>query len=125
MPVTMTTPDDRSANELSAMSPEQLDALPFGAIRLTTDGTIRSYNATESQLSGCDPASVIGRNFFTDVAPCTDVRSFHGVFLDLVAHRAVNRQFDFTFPFEVPVRVRITMLYEQHENTVWVLVVRS
>lgn len=121
----MTTSVDQSANELSAMAPEQLDALPYGAIRLTSDGTILSYNATESQLSGRDASLVIGKNFFTEVAPCTDVRSFHGVFLEMIEHRAVNRHFDFTFPFEVPVHVRITMLYEHQKGTVWVLVSRS
>lgn len=121
----MDTPPAQSADDLSAMSLDQLDALPFGAIRLTSDGTILSYNATESQISGCDPALVIGKNFFTEVAPCTAVRSFHGVFLELIAHRAVNRHFDFTFPFQPPIHVRITMLYEQHTQTVWVLVARS
>ena len=113
-----------NANALSAMTPEQLDALPFGAIRLARDATILSYNAGESEISGRQPGDVIGRNFFTEVAPCTDVRAFHGTFIDLIEHRAINRQFEFVFPFERPVRVRITMLYEEREETVWVLVDR-
>lgn len=113
-----------NADALSAMTREQLDELPFGAIRLARDGTILSYNAEESALSGREMGEVIGRNFFSEVAPCTDVRAFHGTFVDLIEHRAINRQFEFVFPFARPVRVRITMLYEQREDTVWVLVDR-
>lgn len=113
-----------SSADLSQLSAQQLDALPFGAIRLDRDGKILSYNEAESQLSGREPATVVGRSFFTEVAPCTAVRDFHGQFLDLVEHRAINRQFDFVFAFDPPVRVQITMLYEASGDTVWVLVDR-
>ena len=60
--------------QITRMSEEQLDALPFGAIRLDMTGKILTYNMTESKLTGRDPKRVIGRNFFTDVAPCTNVQ---------------------------------------------------
>ncbi|MEZ4410397.1 MAG: PAS domain-containing protein [Polyangiales bacterium] len=120
----MTAPDATDASALTAMTPEQLDALPFGAILLSRDGTILRYNEGESALSGRRPGDVIGKNFFTEVAPCTDVRAFHGTFNELVAHRAINREFEFVFPFETPARVRITMMYEQRSDAVWVLVDR-
>ena len=44
--------------------------------------------------------AVLGRNFFTEVAPCTRVRAFEGRFRDLasgVGPPVVT--FDFTFPF--------------------------
>jgi hypothetical protein len=44
--------------------------------------------------------------------------------LDLIEHRAVNHEFDFLFTFTPPLNVHITMLYEQRENTVWVMVDR-
>lgn len=115
----------KNADELSKMTPAQLDELPYGVIELSADGTILSYNAGESEISGRKRENVIGRNFFTEVAPCTDVREFHGRFLDLIEHRAVNHEFEFTFPFTVPMKVFITMLYEKQENTVWVMVNRK
>lgn len=115
----------KTANELAKMTPDQLDQLPYGVIELSANGTILSYNAGESEISGRKPEKVIGRNFFTEVAPCTDVREFYGRFLDLIEHRAVNHEFEFTFSFAVPTKVFITMLYEQHENTVWVMVNRK
>ena len=45
--------------------------------------------------------SVIGRNFFQEVAPCTRVREFEGQFYDLVrdASGVRVRSFDFVFRF--------------------------
>ena len=112
----------KTAEELAKMSSEQLDTLPYGVIELAPDGTIINYNAGEADLSGRAPEQVKGKNFFTQVAPCTDVRDFHGRFLDLIEHRAVNQEFEFVFTFDPPVTVNITMLYEQRGNTVWVMV---
>jgi photoactive yellow protein len=36
------------------------------------DSVVTSYNAWESRLSGLRPADVVGRHFFTGVAPCTN-----------------------------------------------------
>ncbi|HYI09189.1 MAG TPA: PAS domain-containing protein [Thermoanaerobaculia bacterium] len=70
----------QSIENIDRMNPEELDALPFGGIRLDKDGKILSYNMTESKLTGRDPKRVIGRNFFTDVAPCTNMRRLPGRF---------------------------------------------
>jgi photoactive yellow protein len=66
--------------DLSQVRPELLDALPFGAIQLSGEGIITAYNRAESVLSRLSPASVIGKNFFRQVAPCTAVKDFHGTF---------------------------------------------
>jgi photoactive yellow protein len=39
---------------------------------MSEDGTVTSYNLAESRLSGLTPANVVGRNFFSSVAPCTN-----------------------------------------------------
>lgn len=66
--------------DLSRVRPELLDALPFGAIQLTGEGIITAYSRAESVLSGLSPATVIGKNFFRQVAPCTAVKEFQGKF---------------------------------------------
>ena len=71
--------------DLSQVSPDLLDALPFGAIRISGDGVITAYSRAESALSGLPPASVIGKNFFREVAPCTSVKQFYGIFQGLRA----------------------------------------
>jgi photoactive yellow protein len=115
----------KTADALAQMTREQLDALPFGVIELAADGTILSYNAGEAELSGRQPEKVIGKNFFTEVAPCTNVHEFHGRFVDLIEHHSFNHEFNFVFTFDPPVNVNIIMLYEQEENSVWIIVERK
>lgn len=112
-----------AAAELSKMTHEQLDALPYGAIRLSPRGTIINYNATEGRLANRSPQRVLGKNFFRDVAPCTDVREFRGRFAELIeAGRSVFHEFDFDFTFDPPLRVRVTLLRDRGDDSVWVLV---
>ncbi len=57
---------------LEEASAEALDALAYGVIVMTSDGVVVGYNRAEADLSGLAPARVIGRHFFTAVAPCTN-----------------------------------------------------
>ncbi len=86
--------------DLSGMSVADLDALPFGFIGLAPDGTIRKYNRYEADLARTDPQAVLGRNFFRDVAPCTQVKEFEGRFHDFAAGSGEpTLSFDFVFTF--------------------------
>ena len=71
--------------DLSRVRAESLDALPFGAIQLSGDGIITGYGRGESVLSGLSPASVIGKDFFRQLAPCAAVKQFQGTFKALRA----------------------------------------
>ena len=70
--------DMQEIQKVNGLPEEKLNELPFGAIRLDKDGKILSFNKYEADLTGRDPNRVIGRNFFTEVAPCTNVKSFAG-----------------------------------------------
>ena len=108
---------------IDRMSAEELDALPFGAIRLDRTGKILSYNMTESKLTGRDPKRVIGRNFFSDVAPCTNVQAFAGTFREGVARRDMHVIFPYRFDFEMAPRdVSVTLFYSKQTDTAWVFV---
>ena len=89
---------------IDRMSEAELDELPFGAIRLDKEGKILSYNTTESKLTGRDPKRVIGRNFFRDVAPCTNVQAFAGRFREGVAKGDMHIIFPYRFDFEMAPR---------------------
>jgi len=106
------------------MTEEELDALPYGAIRLSPYGTVLSYNATEGRLTGRAPERVLGRNFFLDVAPCTDVQEFRGRFVELAKESGISifQEFTFEFPFESPLGVNITLLRDRGDQSIWVLV---
>ena len=60
------------ANELERCSDETLDGLPFGVIRMTRDGLVNGFNAYEVRLAGLSRSRVVGKHFFTEVAPCTN-----------------------------------------------------
>jgi photoactive yellow protein len=108
---------------IDKMSAEELDALPFGAIRLDRNGTILTYNMTESKLTGRDPNRVIGRNFFTDVAPCTNVQEFAGRFREGVSRGDLHTIFPYRFDFQMAPRdVTVTLFYSKQTETAWVFV---
>lgn len=45
-----------------------LDALPFGIIRLSSNGIVERYNRAESERAGIQRWRAIGRDFFRDLA---------------------------------------------------------
>jgi photoactive yellow protein len=108
---------------IDRMSEQELDALPFGAIRLDRDGKILSYNMTESKLTGRDPKRVVGRNFFTEVAPCTNVQDFAGRFREGVAKGDMHVVFPYRFDFQMAPRdVSVTLFFSKQTDTAWVFV---
>lgn len=59
-------------DHLLALDAGDFDALPFGVVGMAPDSAVEIYNAFEAQLSGLTRQSVLGRPFFTAVAPCTN-----------------------------------------------------
>lgn len=98
---------------------ETLDLLPYGIIVLDRSGSVLYYNPREEQISGRQRASVLGRNFFTEIAPCTAVREFQGRFLELVERPDATVDFDFTFAFPTgahEVRISMTAFDDRDER---------
>ena len=109
--------------KVTRMTETELDALPFGAIRLDKTGKVLSYNMTESKLTGRDPRRVIGRNFFTEVAPCTNVQGFAGRFREGVAKGDMHVIFPYRFDFQMAPRdVSVTLFYSKQTDSAWVFV---
>ncbi|ADO74171.1 PAS domain-containing protein [Stigmatella aurantiaca] len=109
-------------DRLGQLSPEEFDALPFGAIKLDAEGRVLIYNAAESAFSRRKPVSVLGRRFFEEVAPCTNVASFRGRFDTLVERGHGTESFDFQFRFRWGtrnVRIRLMVL---GDGSRWVFV---
>lgn len=100
------------------LSPEEADALPYGLIVLDRSGVIVRYNAAESRLSGLAPSQVLGRNFFLEIAPCTRVRTFGGVYRRMVqTGEPAMTQFEFAFRFGFgEKRVFIQLAYSQERE---------
>jgi photoactive yellow protein len=108
---------------VNSVSDKELDSLPYGVIQLDAEGTVLRYNAHEASLSGLSKPKVVGKNFFRQVAPCTDMEDFYGRFRDGVAARELHCTFRFHFAFQKnPRDVTITLFYNDRDRTIWVLV---
>ncbi|MEA2489181.1 MAG: hypothetical protein QOH21_973 [Acidobacteriota bacterium] len=113
----------KELESIGRMNEAELDGLPFGAIRLDKDGKVLSYNAAEGKITGRDPKQVIGKNFFTDVAPCTNVQAFAGRFREGVGKKDMHVIFPYRFDFQMAPRdVSVTLFYSKQTDTAWVFV---
>lgn len=112
-------------NTLANMDKKQLDDVAFGAIQLDSKGTILKYNEAEGEITGRNPASVIGKNFFTDVAPCTNNSEFKGRFDAGVKSGNLNTMFEYIFDYEMkPTSVKVHMKKALTGDSYWVFVKR-
>ena len=115
--------DMQQIDSINEMAPDELNKLPFGAIRLDEAGTILSFNDHEARLTGRDPKRVVGKNFFTEVAPCTNVQQFAGRFREGVVEGDLHIVFPYRFDFQMAPRdVTVTLFYSRQTNSAWVFV---
>lgn len=115
--------DIHTPQMLDALSKEQLDQLPCGAIRVDAEGRILFYSRAQALLTHREPETVIGRNFFSELAPCTVVPEFFGRFRQGVLTGNLNTTFEFVFDFDMqPVQARISMRASEQADEFWILV---
>jgi photoactive yellow protein len=108
---------------IESISDAELDAVPYGVIQLDAEGNVLRYNACEESLSGLTRQNVVGKNFFRQIAPCTDMQEFHGRFREGVAAGELHCTFRFHFPYKKnPRDVTITLFYNAPHKITWVLV---
>lgn len=114
---------DPLLTQIDHLSPAALDELPHGAIQLDRSGTVLQFNDYESRLANLRKERVVGRNFFTEIAPCTNVKAFYGRFLRGVEDRKLHEKFRYHFAFaQNPRNVLVTLFYSDKTDTVWVFV---
>jgi photoactive yellow protein len=112
-------------NVLNRMAEKDIDKLAFGAIELDRNGTVLKYNAAEGAITGRNPAAVIGKNFFRDVAPCTSKPAFKGVFDAGVRADNLNTMFEYVFDYQMkPTKVKVHMKKALSGGNFWIFVKR-
>ncbi|NBC30406.1 MAG: photoactive yellow protein [Spirochaetes bacterium] len=105
---------------LDSMSDGDLDALDFGVVRMTYQGEVTAYNKAEAELSGMKSELVLGKNFFVQVAPCTNNY--------MVAERFGNAEeldevIDYVFTYAmVPTPVTLRMVKSASSESQYLLV---
>lgn len=107
---------------LDAASAGELDALAFGVVRLDGQGRVTAYNRYESESAGLPPTRVLGRHFFTEVAPCMNNALVAGRY---ATERALDAELDYVFTLRLkPERVRLRLLQDPHSPLSYLLVRR-
>ena len=106
---------------LGAMSEAALDGLSFGVVGLDSENVVEVYNALEERYSGLPRGIVVGRHFFSDVAPCMNNY--------MVAERLAEASLDVTLPYVLtfrmrPTPVRLRLLRASEASRRWVLIAR-
>ena len=86
-----------------------INLLPLGVVKMDLKGNILAYNMAEAELTGTDPTWEVGKNFFSEVAMCTNTPAFYGTFAEGVKKGFLNAVSNDSFTHcEVPVRVGST-----------------
>jgi len=115
--------NDTILANLPNMSRTEADAAPIGIVQVDDQGAIKLYNKWESEMADVPVTSAEGRNFFTQVAPCTNNRLFFGKFKDGVAQGALDTEFNYTFSYKMkPTNVQIRLYRHPSSRTNWVFV---
>ena len=99
--------DSRLLDWLDAASAPDLDELGFGVVRMDRTGTVVAYNQTEALSAGLKPERVLGRHFFSDVAPCTLNTQ---ISQPLLQESSLDTELDYVFALRMkvtPVRLRL------------------
>ena len=109
--------------KMGNISREDADRLEYGAVKVDANGKVLMYNRYESELAGVNPAVAEGKNFFIDIAPCTNNRLFLGKFKDGVASKKLDVSFNYTFTYKMkPTSVEIHLLHQASDQSNWILV---
>ena len=96
--------------DLDALAPDELDRLDTGVVGLDEAGRIVVFNEGASALWGLSREAVLGRNYFREVVPSTNVPSFLGRFLAGRRRGVLDENFEFVFGrVPGPLRARVCM----------------
>jgi len=75
-------------------------------------------------MAGVPVPSAMGKNFFTQVAPCTNNRLFFGRFKDGVSAGELDTEFNYTFTYKMKPTNVVIRLLRDGSSTNWVFVAK-
>jgi photoactive yellow protein len=100
-----------------------LDELPFGAILVNEKAEILFYNRKEEDVASRRREDMLGKNFF-ELAPCAQVKSYYGRFLEVVKEPGFLVNFRFQYSLPGPTQeVEITMASFHYKGELLCLIV--
>ena len=93
--------------------------LPLGLLELDAAGTVIRYSPADEQNSAVQPHHILGRNFFTEVAPCEQVSEVKSRFLSFMAFGDAVQKFSITCPVEqknIKIQIMLARVTETGER---------
>jgi photoactive yellow protein len=109
-----------TANAFARLSEQELDAISFGVIQIDETGRILMFNATESGIAGIEKKAAIGKNFFTEVAVCTNESGFRGRFDAGVKAGALDILFEWHLAGPDLPRILVHLTKAARGNRYWI-----
>lgn len=111
---------------LDEMDKGALDALTVGLFKLDDEGIVRDANQQALQWPDVLAESlkgIVGKNFFSDVAPGTDNTLFRGRFEEGVASGSMDEPFTYTYVSEAvsPTNLAVHLYSSSHHSSYWIV----
>ncbi len=86
---------------------EIFDELPYGIVKMNLDGVVVYYNKQESAITGVDPEMAKGKNFFVQIAPCTN----NFMVAEKYKQTELDESLDYLFTYvTTPTKVKLRLL---------------
>lgn len=113
--------------QLEGITLEQAnEKINFATVELDDDGNILMYSKQNKEwfAPNMDESEVLGKNYFTEIAPCTNNFLFQGRFQRMVQSGTVHRSqpFDYVFTYKIrPTKINV-VLARTKENRNFVVI---
>ena len=128
----LTTPqqsfvDQQLLSRLGSLSQQEADQYPFGIVKLDDSGVVQLYNEyCVNNFGGYHKQDAIGKNYFTEVAPCSNNFLFSGRFNRGVQSDNLDFEFDYCFTYKIlPTNVKVRLYRDPASKTNWIFVSKA
>jgi photoactive yellow protein len=114
---------ENTVAHLASLTDVELDALPYGVVGIDDEGVVTRYNATEANFTHLKADQVIGQNFFTQIAKCTNNSLVMGQFFKGISAGNLDVKIHYTFTYVMrPTNVIMHLIRCQETRSNWILV---